>query len=206
MCPRRDNSGASSATTQAPLAQNPHRHTRRKRTEHSMSETSPSPEQTAQQVPPLVVNIQYVKDLSFEVPGAPHIYSQLKAQPQVSINLDVQARRVQEGQNIYEVAIVIRAEAHDIAAQTNGQAANPPVTVFVAELTYAGVFTLNGLPENAVEPVLLVECPRILFPFARNILSDVTRDGGFPPVLLQPIDFVALWQSRRQAAAAPAVA
>ena len=71
-------------------------------------------------------------------------------------------------------------------------------TVFVAELTYAGVFTLNGLPDNAIEPVLLVECPRVLFPFARNILADVTRDGGFPPVLLQPIDFVALWQSRRQ--------
>ena len=71
----------------------------------------------------------------------------------------------------------------------------------MAELTYAGVFTLTGLPENAIEPVLLVECPRILFPFARNILADVTRDGGFPPVLLQPIDFVALWQSRRQQAA-----
>jgi preprotein translocase subunit SecB len=71
----------------------------------------------------------------------------------------------------------------------------------VAELTYAGVFTLSGLPDNAIEPVLLVECPRILFPFARNILSDVTRDGGFPPVLLQPIDFVALWQARRSQAA-----
>ncbi len=163
-----------------------------------MSETTPQP--AAQ---PLVVNIQYVKDLSFEVPGAPQIFSQLKSQPQVSINLDVQARRIQEGQSVYEVAIVIRAEAHDSAAQTNGVAP----TVFVAELTYAGVFTLNGLPENAIEPVLLVECPRILFPFARNILSDVTRDGGFPPVLLQPIDFVALWQSRRaQPGAAPAIA
>ena len=81
--------------------------------------------------------------------------------------------------------------------QGNGQSAAVPPTVFVAELTYAGVFTLTGLPDNAVEPVLLVECPRILFPFARNILADVTRDGGFPPVLLQPIDFVALWQARR---------
>ena len=73
-------------------------------------------------------------------------------------------------------------------------------TVFVAEPNYTGVFTLNGLPGNAAEPVLLVECPRIRFPFARNILSDVTRDGGFPPVLLQPIDFVALWQSRQNQA------
>jgi preprotein translocase subunit SecB len=169
-----------------------------------MSETTAPPQQAAQgQAPPLVVNIQYVKDLSFEVPGAPQIFSQLHAQPQVNINLDVQARRVQEGQNAFEVALVIRAEAHeaqaqDAAAQGNGQAAGAsPATVFVAELTYAGLFTLTGLPENAIEPVLLVECPRLLFPFARNILSDVTRDGGFPPVLLQPIDFVALWQARR---------
>lgn len=162
-----------------------------------MSETNSSPQTAAQPPQPLVVNIQYVKDLSFEVPGAPQVFSTLRAQPQVSINLDVQARRIQEGQSVFEVAIVIRAEAHDSAGQTNGQAANPGLTVFVAELTYAGVFTLNGLPDNAIEPVLLVECPRILFPFARNILSDVTRDGGFPPVLLQPIDFVALWQARR---------
>jgi len=152
------------------------------------------------------VNIQYVKDLSFEVPGAPQVFTQLKAQPQVNINLDVQARRVQEGQNVFEVSLMIKAEAHETgAAQGNGQ--TPPPTVFVAELTYAGVFTLSGLPDNAIEPVLLVECPRILFPFARNILADVTRDGGFPPVLLQPIDFVALWQARRAQAQtqAPAV-
>jgi preprotein translocase subunit SecB len=177
------------------------------KTETLMSQTTPASQPTGQPIQPLVVNIQYVKDLSFEVPGAPQIYSQLRSQPQVSINLDVQARRVQEGQNVYEVALMIRAEAHDAPPQGNGQATNPAATVFVAELTYAGIFTLNGLPDNAIEPVLLVECPRILFPFARNILSDVTRDGGFPPVLLQPIDFVALWQSRRnQASTAPAVA
>lgn len=161
-----------------------------------MSDTAAAPPgtQPGQQPPPLVVNIQYVKDLSFEVPGAPGIFSQLRSQPQVAINLDVQARRVQDGQNVFEVSIVIRAEAHD---NSNPNPAVPAPTVFVAELTYAGVFTLSGLPENAIEPVLLVECPRILFPFARNILADVTRDGGFPPVLLQPIDFVALWQARR---------
>jgi preprotein translocase subunit SecB len=172
-----------------------------------MSETTPAPQpggQAPQQ--PLVVNIQYVKDLSFEVPGAPQVFTQLRAQPQVNINLDVQARRVQEGQTVFEVSLMIRAEAHEAAAagQGNGQSATVPPTVFVAELTYAGVFTLTGLPDNAIEPVLLVECPRILFPFARNILADVTRDGGFPPVLLQPIDFVALWQARRAQAQAQA--
>jgi preprotein translocase subunit SecB len=163
-----------------------------------MSETTTAQPPAGQaQTPPLVVNIQYVKDLSFEVPGAPQVYTQLRTQPQVNINLDVQARRVQDGQSIFEVAIMIRAEAHEAGQGGNGQSSAVPPTVFVAELTYAGVFTLSGLPDNAIEPVLLVECPRILFPFARNILADVTRDGGFPPVLLQPIDFVALWQARR---------
>ena len=168
-----------------------------------MSETTPSPQPGGQAPqPPLTVNIQYVKDLSFEVPGAPQIFTQLRTQPQVNINLDVQARRVQEGQNVFEVSLMVRAEASQGASQGNGQSPTAPSTVFVAELTYAGVFTLTGLPDNAIEPVLLVECPRILFPFARNILADVTRDGGFPPVLLQPIDFVALWQARRAQAQA----
>jgi preprotein translocase subunit SecB len=161
-----------------------------------MSETSP--QAGAQQRPPLVVNIQYVKDLSFEVPGGPQVFTQLRAQPSVNINLDVQARRVQEGQDVFEVSLLIRAEAQETPEQTGGNGAGPaPNTVFVAEMTYSGVFTLSGLPDNAVEPVLLVECPRLLFPFARNLLADVTREGGFPPVLLQPIDFVALWQARR---------
>ncbi len=166
-----------------------------------MSQSSPGPQLEGQQPsPPLVVNIQYVKDMSFEVPNAPAIYTQLRAQPQVNINLDVNARKLQENQHVYEVTLMIRAEARDPAAAANGGAEAGGPTVFVAELAYAGVFTLSNLPDNAIEPVLLVECPRILFPFARNILADVTRDGGFPPVLLQPIDFVALWQSRQQQA------
>lgn len=172
-----------------------------------MSETTTPPQTAGQpQTPPLVVNIQYIKHLSFEVPGAPQVFTQLRAQPQLNTNLDVRARGVQEGQSVYEVSLIIRVEAHEAPAQAgNGQsAAVPPTTVFVAELTYAGVFTLSGLPDdfNAVEPVLMVECPRLLFPFARNILSDVTRDSGFPPVLLQPFDFVALSQARRAQAQA----
>ena len=145
--------------------------------------------------PPLVVNIQFVKDLSFEVPGAPNIFSTLRAQPNVQINLDVQARRIHDGQSVFEVVLVVKAEASEPATESSGI----PRTVFIAELSYAGVFTLSGVPENAIEPVLLIECPRLLFPYARNVLADITRDGGFPPVLLQPIDFVALWQSRKQA-------
>ncbi len=155
-----------------------------------------------QPVPPLTVNIQYIKDLSFEVPNAPAVYATLRQQPNVAINLDVQATRIQEGQDVFEVVLQVRAEAIEPAAPdaANGAGAGAPTdprVVFIAEMSYAGVFTLAGLPPDAVEPVLLVECPRLLFPYARNILADVTRDGGFPPVLLQPIDFVALWQSNR---------
>ena len=134
---------------------------------------------------PLVLNIQYTKDLSFEVPGAPGIFAQLREAPRVDLKLDVNARPIQEGENVYEVSLQIRADA-----QAQGQ------TCFIAELTYCGIFTLN-VPQEHVEPVLLVECPRLLFPFARNILAETTREGGFPPVMLQPIDFVALWQQRR---------
>ncbi len=178
-----------------------------------MSETTdPTAQAAGHQMPPLVVNVQYIKDLSFEVPNAPEIYATLRSQPAVQINLDVQARALQEGQNVFEVVLAVKAEAREApaGASPNGAAPAPGAgegrPVFIAELQYAGVFTLNGVPPEAVEPLLLIECPRLLFPFARSVLSDVTREGGFPPVLLQPIDFVGLWQSRRQAAgAAPQV-
>ncbi|MBC7801996.1 MAG: protein-export chaperone SecB [Gemmatimonadaceae bacterium] len=172
-----------------------------------MSETTPPPEAIGPAIQPLTVNIQYVKDLSFEVPGAPEIYTTLRSQPNVNINLDVQARRIQDGQDVFEVTLQIKAEATETPAAANGAGAAPDAKpVFIVELSYSGVFTLNGVPEGTVEPVLLVECPRLLFPYARNILADVTRDGGFPPVLLQPIDFVSLWQSRRAMPGQTAVA
>ncbi len=150
--------------------------------------SSPLPPPNGQQAMPLQLNIQYTKDLSFEVPGAPEIFVNLREQPRVDLTLDVQARPVPNQQNVYEVSLQIRADAK--VQETS---------CFIAELAYCGVFTVN-VPQEHLEPVLLVECPRLLFPFARNILADVTRDGGFPPVLLAPIDFVALWQSRRQGA------
>ena len=136
---------------------------------------------------PVVLNLQFTKDLSFEVPGAPEIYLSMREPPRIDIALDVQARRLQDGQETYEISLQIRCDAKTTDEKT----------AFIAELVYCGIFTLNGVPQEMLEPVLLVECPRLLFPFARNILADVTRDGGFPPVLLAPIDFVQLWQSRR---------
>ena len=155
---------------------------------------------------PLLLNIQYTKDLSFEVPGAPAIFTQLRAQAHVNLNLDVQVRRLEEKQTVFEVTLAIRAEGTTEAPKAAGGTQEKPPVVFIADLAYAGVFTLSGIPEEQQEPVLLVECPRLLFPFARNILADVTRDGGFPPVLLGPIDFVGLWQQRRAAANATPMA
>jgi preprotein translocase subunit SecB len=149
---------------------------------------------------PLLLNVQYTKDLSFELPGAPAIFSQMRQPPHVSINLDVQVQRLEEGGNVFEVALAIRAEGTTTPPKSAGGTEEKPPVVFLTDLVYAGVFTLNNVPENQQEPILLVECPRLLFPFARNILADVTRDGGIPPVLLGPIDFVGLWQQRRAAA------
>jgi preprotein translocase subunit SecB len=166
-----------------------------------MSQQAPAP--PGQTAPPLVVNAQYVKDLSFEVPGAPQIYSTLRTPPQVAVNLDVQVKRLTEEQLVFEVTLVARVEATKPVETAPGAALNGsegPGIVFLAELSYAGIFTLTGIPDNQIEPVLVVEGPRLLFPFARNILADVTRDGGFPPVLLGPIDFLALWHARRQQA------
>jgi preprotein translocase subunit SecB len=137
------------------------------------------------QAPGMAINIQYVKDLSFEIPNAPDIYMQIRQPPQVQVNLDVNARRL-AAENAFEVVLSIRAEAK---AEEK--------TAFIVELDYAAVFTLTAIPQEMLEPVLLVEAPRLIFPFARAIISDVTRESGFPAVLLQPIDFLALWQSRR---------
>jgi preprotein translocase subunit SecB len=134
------------------------------------------------QSPPLVVNAQYVKDLSFENPNAPNSLA-LRQAPQIAVNVDVKARPLAE--NAFEVLLVIGAEAkHD------NQIA------FVVELTYGGVFTLSGIAEEHVRPILLIECPRLLFPFARAILAEATRDGGFPPLSLQPIDFAQLYRQQ----------
>lgn len=138
---------------------------------------------------PISVLAQYVKDFSFENPNAPESLMAGRPQPQVSIGVDVQAQAA--GENIYEVALEIRAEAKqgdDVA--------------FIAELTYAGVFQLNGVPEEHVAPVVMIEGPRLLFPFARAIVADATRDGGYPPLMLAPFDFVDMF--RRKAAAAQA--
>lgn len=135
------------------------------------------------------VNAQYIKDLSFEVPGAPQIFAALAgSQPEVSVQINLDAQPL--GNHLYEVTIHLTVESK-----------LKDRTAFILDLTYCGIFTLE-LPEEHLQPMLLIECPRLLFPFARNIIADAVRDGGFPPVLLQPIDFVALYRSRLEHMAA----
>ena len=147
--------------------------------------------------PPLLLNTQYVKEMSFRVPGAPAIYAALPERPHVLIVLDVLVRPIPEGtpQPVFEVTLTVKCEA-SVTAPVPG--APPPAIAYQVELGYAGIFTLENVPQHAIEPVLLAECPRLLFPFARRLLADITREAGFPPALVQPIDFIAFWQAKRQ--------
>ena len=138
---------------------------------------------------PLKLLAQYLKDLSFENPGAPHVHTIRGDVPRGQLNLDVRARTIAPMQ--YEVSLVLGISA-----------LREQETVYIVELEYAGLFDVTGVPEEHVTPVLMIEAPRIIFPFAREILAKVTREGGYPPVLLNPIDFVAVFreQMRRQTA------
>jgi len=138
--------------------------------------------------PQVGILTQYVKDLSFENPNAPASL-QSESAPRIEINVSVNAKRA--GDDLYEVEIKIeaRAFADDKAA-------------FVVDLLYAGLFGLRNIPSEALEPFLIVEAPRLLFPFARRIIADATRDGGFPPLMLEPIDFGALYMAQQGQGAA----
>lgn len=131
---------------------------------------------------------QYLKDLSFENPNAPAIYSEMATAPQIEVNVDVSARGL--GQDHYEVELSVAARA-----EHNGK------PVFVVETTYAGVFLLQNIPQEHLEAVMVVECPRLLFPFLRQIISDATRNGNFPPLMLEPIDFMRIYEQRQIAEA-----
>ncbi len=135
--------------------------------------------------PSVVINGQYIKDYSFESPNAPVSLAQQSTQPKVEVNLNLEAAAMPE--NVYEIVLQITVKA-----------SNEERVLFVTELSYAGLFTLTNIPEDQKELVILIHCPTILFPFARRILADGTRDGGFQPLMLDPIDFAALYQQRKE--------
>jgi len=145
------------------------------------SATTTSPQQ-------LILNAQYIKDLSFENPRAPQSLIQQTAQPDVEINVDVKANNL--GPEVFEVVLTINA-----TARTQGE------TVFLIELAYGSVVTIKNATAELLPMLVLVETPRIVFPFARAVIANATRDGGFPPLMINPIDFAELLR-RQQAAQA----
>lgn len=134
---------------------------------------------------------QYLKDFSFENPNAPASLAPQQNQPDINIAVNVNARNLSPTE--YEVELHLNAKA------TGGGH-----VVFAAELLYAGIFRLENFPTKVVQAAVLIECPRMLFPFARQIMADATRNGGFPPLMLDPIDFAQMYQQRMKQAAASA--
>lgn len=133
--------------------------------------------------PSLNVLAQYIKDFSFENPHAPQSLRPRENQPEINININVNANPLSETD--FEVELKLDAKA-----------GSDDDTMFNVELVYAGVFRLQNLPEESVAPAILIECPRLLFPFARQVVADATRNGGFPPLMIDPVDFAALFQQR----------
>ena len=149
--------------------------------EKAAKEAAEAQAQQAQQGPMLSVLAQYTKDQSFENPNAPDsLRSGLEA-PAIQIGIEI-GRQMLEGDNV-EVTLMLKAEA-----RRGDQVA------FIAELEYAGLFAFQGVGVEEIQPLILIECPRLLFPFARQIMAEMTQNGGYPPIMLEPPDFAAMFR------------
>ena len=137
----------------------------------------------AQTQPQLNVLGQYIKDFSFENPNAPRSLAPTQTQPAIQIQINVGVQQLAETD--YEVSLKL-----------DGKAENSGSVLFAFDLTFAGVFRVQNVPQEQLQPVIMIECPRLLFPFAREIVATSVRNGGFPPLLLDPVDFVSLYQQR----------
>ncbi len=158
----------------------------------SMTDTPDMAQQPTPQAPatgPAIrVISQYIKDLSFENPGVT-----VQEQPNIDLAIDVGAAPKNEAENVFEVTLKLHARA-----------GTKETALFILEMDYSGLFQISGFAQADLEPILLIECPRILFPFARRIIADISAEGGFPPLRIDPVDFAALYSSQRQRAAAEA--
>ena len=155
-----------------------------------------SPADAATQAQPsLNVLAQYVKDLSFENPNAPRSLQQQQAQPQINIQINVNAKPLADSD--YEVELKIE-----------GRAEVPSLLLFGFELLYAGVFRIVNVPQENLHAIIMIECPRLLFAFARELIATAVRNGGFPPLMIDPVDFVSLYRQKMesQQPAAPPMA
>lgn len=133
---------------------------------------------------PVSLKGQYIKDLSFENPRAPQSLLSLNEAPGIEVNVDLAAQRLQE--NLFELAMHISARA-----------VKDKTTLFFCDLTYGGIFEVNASDETAYESLVLIDCAYMLFPFARRVIADISRDGGFPPLQIEPIDFNALYEQNK---------
>ena len=153
-----------------------------------MTDTTAAPPATSEDGAPGETGIriiaQFVRDFSFESPHAPDSLRAGGAPPAIDMGVEMNARGRPDG--LFEVDLKLSAKA----SRTDGP-------LFIVELLYGGVFQISGVPPEEMEPVLLIECPRYLFPFARRIIADVTSDGGYPPFLLDPIDFAGVYAARK---------
>jgi preprotein translocase subunit SecB len=144
----------------------------------------PAPSPGAQQnQAQLTVLGQYIKDFSFENPNAPRSLTPSQTQPAINIQINVGAQQL--AQTDFEVSLNLE-----------GKAESAGTVLFAFDLTFAGVFRVQNVPAETLQPLVMIECPRLLFPFAREIVATSVRNGGFPPLLLDPVDFVALYQQR----------
>jgi len=139
----------------------------------------PNPEK----LPQLNVLTQYIKDFSFENPNAPRSLTPPQQPPAINIQINVNVKGL--GESDYEVELKIEGKADSAGS-----------VLFGFDLTYGGVFRIQNVPQENMHPLLMIECPRLLFPFAREIVATAVRDGGFPPLLIDPIDFVALYRQK----------
>jgi preprotein translocase subunit SecB len=149
--------------------------------------------QPQQTLPQLNVLGQYIKDFSFENPNAPRSLAPNQAQPNINIQINVGV--TQSGETDFEVTLKLE-----------GKAESSGTVLFVFDLTFAGMFRIQNVPKEHLHALVMIECPRLLFPFAREIIATAVRNGGFAPLLLDPVDFVALYQQRvaQEQAKAPA--
>ncbi len=154
-----------------------------------MTDITPDPTepQISVQNLPVMIHAQYVRDISFENPNSPNSLRPGQDAPKMDVNINLDAKPVEDAQikNLYEVVLKLTARAE-----------RKEYTVFIAELHYAVTVSLPGVPEAQHHPLLLVEVPKLAFPFARKILADLTQEGGYPPLLIGPIDFYGMYMSR----------
>lgn len=137
----------------------------------------------ANEQPALIINSQYIKDLSLELPHAPKIFAEIKSQPSLNVNINVNASHLEDNMYVVDLNLVLNGDIND-------------KKLFILELTYCASVTLN-VPQEHLEGVLNIEIPRLIYPYARNVVTQCLMESGMPPIMLSPLDFAAIYEARK---------